>query len=305
MDYLNQLLKISNTPAQTSKVQGSLAAIAVVLIWSTWLVASRSGVQSTLTIYDLAALRYGISAVVALPFVLYYKPWQSMSVRRIVILTIMLSPIYVLTVFSGFNYAPAAHGGIFMNGALPAITLLAGWIWLSEAPNAQQLVGVVLIIAGACLTVADASQLSVAGSWFGDLLFLISAMFFSGYLILGKLWQISTTQVLLCNSVTNAIMYVPVWFFALPSGMSTATQTQLIVQILYQGLIPGLVGMLLVALAVRNIGSAATAAYMAAVPGMGTVLSLIFLGEIPGFLGWLSLALLTPGIILVAQFWKR
>jgi drug/metabolite transporter (DMT)-like permease len=298
-------LNTPSTPVQTNPLLGCLAAIAVVLIWSTWLVASRSGAQSTLTIYDMAVLRYGVSAVVALPFVLYFKPWQSMSVRRITILTILLSPIYTLTVFSGFSYAPAAHGGIFMNGALPAITLLAGWIWLSESPNAQQLLGVVLIIAGACLAVADASQLSLAGSWFGDLLFLISAVFFSGYLILAKLWQISTTQVLLCNSVTNAIFYVPVWFFALPSGFSTATQTQIIVQTLYQGLIPGLVGMLLVALAVRNIGSAATAAFMAAVPGMGTVLSLIFLGEVPGYLGWLSLAVLTPGIVLVAQFWKR
>jgi uncharacterized membrane protein len=43
---------------------------------------------------------------------------------------------------------------------------------------------------------------------------------------------------------------------------------------------------------------------MAAVPGLGTILSLIFLGEEPGLLGWISLMILTPGIVMVAMIRK-
>jgi drug/metabolite transporter (DMT)-like permease len=279
---------------------GYLAAASVMLIWATWLVASRSAAQSSLTAFDLAAMRYGISAIFALPIVLYFKPWQNMPLKRIAAFSFLMSPFYILFVFGGFYFAPAAHGGIFMNGVLPAVTLFIGWLWNKEKAVPRQLIGVVMIIAGAALAVADASQLSLTESWKGDLMFYCGAIFFSGYLVISRRWQISTTQILLCSSVINAIIYVPIWYFFLPSGIAEAPQSQLLLQGFYQGLIPNLVGLLLVAYAVRHVGSAATAAFMAAVPAMGTVLSLLYLGEVPGLLGWFSLAVLTPGIVLVA-----
>ena len=284
---------------------GYLAATSVMLIWATWLVASRSGAQSSLTAFDLAAMRYGISAIFALPIVLYFKPWRSMPLIRIAAFSFLMSPFYILFVFGGFYFAPAAHGGIFMNGVLPAITLFIGWWWNKEQASGRQWLGVVMIIIGAALAVADASQLSLTDSWKGDLMFFAGAIFFSGYLVVSRRWQITTTQILLCSSVINAICYVPIWYFFLPSGIAEAPQSQLLLQTLYQGLIPNLLGLLLVAYAVRHVGSATTAAFMAAVPAMGTILSLIFLSEVPGSLGWLSLAVLTPGIVMVAVIANR
>ncbi len=284
---------------------GYAAAITVAIIWSTWLVASRSGAQSALTIYDLAALRYGVSAIVALPIVLYYKPWQGMSALRIAVMSFLLGPVYILAVFLAFQYAPASHGGIFMNGALPALTLFISWLCFQQSAHRLQIFGVVLILIGAVLAVIDAAELSLVNAWVGDGLFIISAVFFSGYLIFARLWHISTTQVLLCSSIVNAVLFVPVWYFFLPSGFQEASQSQLIIQLLYQGLIPGLLGLLLVATATRNIGPAATAAFMAAVPGLGSVLGVVMLDEVPGIYGWLSLVLLTPGILLVAKFNPR
>jgi len=283
---------------------GYICASAVAIIWATWLVVTRSGAQSTLTVFDLAALRYGVSAIFALPLVLYFKPWKSMPIQRIALLTFLLSPIYILFVFGGFVYAPAAHGGIFMNGVLPAFTLLIGWYWLSEKVSVMQLVGLAAIIVGACLAVADASQLSLSSSWIGDMMFVIAAIFFSAYLVISRLWQIKTLQILMCSSVINAIIFVPVWYFLLPSGIAEASESQLLIQTLYQGLIPNLLGLLLVATAVRHVGPAATAAFMAAVPSLGSILSLIFLGEEPGLLGWLSLMILTPGIVMVVAIRK-
>lgn len=284
---------------------GYLAAFSVTLIWATWLVASRTGAQSALTPYDLAALRYGISAVIALPLVLYFKTWQTMPLKRIAVVSTLLGPQYILAVFLGFEFAPAAHGGIFMNGALPAITLLISWIWLKENAHRWQLVGVLLIFVGTCLAAADVSALSLVGAWRGDLLFVVAGVFFAGYLVVGRLWSISTMQVLLCSSIVNASYYVPIWFFFLPTGFAEATQGQILLQTLYQGLIPGLLGLVLVAYASRNIGASSTAAFMAAVPTLGTMLGVIFLAEVPGWMGWLSLFVLTPGILLVAFYSKR
>jgi len=274
-------------------------------IWATWLVASRAGAQSPLTIYDHAALRYGVSSIVALPIVLYYKPWRDMSLQRIAIVSFLLGPIYILAVFLAFEYAPAAHGGIFMNGALPAITLFISWILFKQRIHKFQLLGVLLIIIGAILAVADAAELALSDSWKGDGLFFISAIFFSGYLIAARVWNVSTTQILFCSSIVNAVLFVPVWYWFLPSGFAEASQAQFLIQTLYQGLIPGLVGLLLVAVATRNIGPAATAAFMAAVPAMGSLLGVVLLDELLGSLGWLSILILTLGILLVAFFSAR
>ena len=48
---------------------GYIAAGLVVVVWSFWLVISRLGATSTLTIYDLAAMRYGVSGLISLPLV--------------------------------------------------------------------------------------------------------------------------------------------------------------------------------------------------------------------------------------------
>lgn len=289
-------------PTQDSRnpTIGYAAAIMVTLIWATWLVASRAGAQSPLTIYDQTALRYGVSSIVALPIVLYFKPWRKMTLQRIAVVSFLLGPVYILAVFLAFEYAPAAHGGIFMNGALPAITLFISWILLKQRIRRLQILGVLMIIIGATLAVADAAELSLVDAWIGDGLFFISAIFFSGYLIAARVWNVSTTQVLFCSSIINAVLFVPIWYWFLPSGFSDVSQSQLLVQTLYQGLIPGLIGLLLVALATRNIGPSATAAFMAAVPALGSVLGVVLLGEMLGGLGWMSVLVLTPGILLVA-----
>lgn len=284
---------------------GFAAAFAVLLIWSSWLVASRFGAGSTLTAYDMAAIRYGVSAVIALPVVLYLKPWRTMTVARIAVLTTLLGPLYILLVFEGFKHAPASHGGIFMNGILPIATLLVGWIWLSERITAKRMAGAALILIATAMVVADGSGFDISGTGLGDLMFVGAAFFFAAYLVVSRVWQVTTGQVLLCSSVLNAVIFVPFWYLFLPTGLSGVTTDQLMLQIVYQGLVPNLIGLLLVALAVRHIGSEPVSAVMAGVPALGAALGAAFLGEPLGPLSWFAIALLTVGICLMSINRKR
>lgn len=292
--------RLTSDPSQTSGniVLGSLAALSVVFIWSSWLVISRAGALTSLTPYDLTAIRFGVSAVFALPIILYFKPWRTMSITRIVAVTILLGPAYVLMVFGGFKFAPAAHGGIFMNGFLPIITLIIGWIWISEKITKRQIVASMIILIGVSMTIGDAT-FAFKESWPGDLMFIGAAIFFCFYITVSRLWGVTTTQVLMCSAVLNAVTFVPVWYFFLPSGIADAPPSQLLLQILFQGLVPNLFGLLMVAAAARNIGPAATSAFMASVPGLGALLSFIFLGEVLGFVSWVGLFILTAGILMM------
>ncbi|MGO1120960.1 DMT family transporter [Rhodovibrionaceae bacterium A322] len=283
---------------------GIIAATMVVAIWSGWIVASRAGAQSPLTVYDITAIRYGISSLIAIPLVLYFKPWRGLTFKRMALLSLAAGWPYALASYGGFNYAPAAHGGVYMNGALPALALLFSWIWLKEKPRKLQIIGAILIIIGAGIFANDFGGLAVEGAWLGDLLFIASALSFTCYMVLTRLWAITLPQVLLCVATLNSLTYVPVWWAFLPSNFADASQDQILLQVIYQGLVPNLVGMMLVAVAARHAGPAITATLMAAVPATGTLLSIIFLGEIPGDIAWLGIAVLTGGILMTTLKFK-
>ncbi len=286
------------------KTLGYLAITLIVFMWSGWIVTSRSGATSPLTIYDIAVLRYGVSSIFVAPFLWRYKPWKTLSLPRIAVTSQLAGIPYILAVFLAFELAPAAHGGIFMNGALPAITLFIGWVWFKEHPNRVQLVGTALIVAGASMTLFGGGGASDGANllWLGDLLFLFSGLLFALYMIVSKLWLLTPSQILFCSSIVNAVILLPIWYFFLPSGFAEATWTEILLQTVYQGIIATLVGLLLVAFAVRQIGAPSAAAFMSGVPSVAAILGYFILGEQVSIWAWISLFLLTPGIILTAIF---
>ncbi|NDD10925.1 MAG: DMT family transporter, partial [Rhodobacteraceae bacterium] len=277
----------------SSPRSGYLACTMVVCIWAFWLIVSRIGATSTLTIYDLAALRYGISALVALPFVIYFKAWKNLPFQRIVILTFLLGPLYILTVFSGFIFAPAAHGGVFMNGPVPIMTLILGAILLNTAIEYRKLAGAALIIVSSAVLGFGASGFMLAQSWIGDLCFIFGGLCFAVFVTLSRLWNIKTLDIFFCGSVVNAVIYVPVWYFFLPSGFATTEISLVVLQSIYQGLLPNLVGLVFIAHASKTAGADVTAAFMAIVPGFGALLGVILLSEQMPLTSWGAIVGLT------------
>ncbi|MFZ9071339.1 MAG: DMT family transporter [Paracoccaceae bacterium] len=284
----------------SSPRSGYLACTMVVCIWAFWLIVSRIGATSTLTIYDLAALRYGISAVVALPFVIFFKAWKNLPLQRIVILTFLLGPLYILMVFSGFIFAPAAHGGVFMNGPVPIMTLILGAILLNTAIEYRKLAGAALIIVSSAVLGFGASGFMLAQSWIGDLCFIFGGLCFAVFVTLSRLWNIKTLDIFFCGSVVNAVIYVPVWYFFLPSGFATTEISLVVLQSIYQGLLPNLVGLVFIAHASKTAGADVTAAFMAIVPGFGALLGVILLSEQMPLTSWGAIVGLTAGLLLMA-----
>ncbi len=281
-----------------SHLTGYAAAWCIVFVWSFWLIVSRVANQSGLTIYDLAAFRYGLAALIAVPLCLYYKPWRGRRLAQIAVLSFILGPVYILIVFSGFLYAPAAHGGIFMNGVLPLISILFALVLIRVLPSLRQAMGAVLILVSAIALALDASGSSGKDAWIGDLLFLVGALFFSIYMILSERWKLGAMQIIFCGTVVNAAIYLPVWYFWLPSGLSDAPMGPLLLQAIYQGFVPNLIGLLFIAHASQNIGTGNTSFILAAVPGGGAILGALILGETLSLIGILALILLTSGLLL-------
>lgn len=281
-----------------SHVTGYAAAWTIVLVWSFWLIVSRVANDSGLTVYDLAAMRYGLASLVALPLCLYYKPWRGLRLSQIAVLSFILGPVYILIVFSGFLYAPAAHGGIFMNGVLPLISILFGIFLFRKLPGTQQLLGAALILVSSVVLAWDTSVTNIQNAWVGDLMFVVGAIFFSSYVILSERWQLRPMQIIFCGTVVNAALYLPVWVLWLPSGLADAPLRPLLLQAVYQGFVPNLIGLLFVAHASRTIGNGNTSSILAAVPGGGALLGLLILGESLSVTSVLALVTLTIGLLM-------
>jgi drug/metabolite transporter (DMT)-like permease len=290
---------MADTP--TSQITGFAAAWTIVFVWAFWLIVSRIASDSGLTIFDLAALRYGLAALVGIPLSLYYKPWRGLRLSQIAILSFILGPIYILCVFAGFLFAPAAHGGIFMNGVLPLVSIVIGVSLFRAEPTSRQVFGSVLILISAVILAWDGNTFGSEAAWIGDLLFLVGAVFFSFYIILSERWQLGAMQIIFCGTVVNAALYLPIWALWLPSGLADAPLGPLMLQAIYQGFVPNLMGLLFIAHASRKIGNANTSTILAAVPGMGGILGALILGENLSLISILALIALTIGLLIAVR----
>ncbi len=286
------------TTGSPSQVTGYAAAWIIVFVWSFWLIVSRVAEDSGLTIYDLAAMRYGLASIVALPLCLYYKPWRGLSFIQITVLSFILGPLYILCVFSGFLFAPAAHGGIFMNGVLPLIGIVIGVTLFRATPSRRQVFGATLILGSAIALAWDGTASQSPSAWIGDLLFVVGAIFFSFYVILSERWKLGAMQIIFCGTIVNAVLYLPVWALWLPSGLAAAPMGPLLLQAVYQGFVPNLIGLLFIAHASRTIGNANTSSILAAVPGGGGILGALILGETLSLISICALVLLTIGLLI-------
>ena len=96
-------------------VIGAACAIAAVVIWAGWLVMMRVGVNTTLTAFDLTALRFGVAGVVLLPVVLR----RGLAFNRLGWLGFTAvvigagAPVQLL-VGAGLSFAPVAHASVLM-----------------------------------------------------------------------------------------------------------------------------------------------------------------------------------------------
>jgi drug/metabolite transporter (DMT)-like permease len=292
------------TKPERNPVVGFGSALLIVCIWSGWLIVSKIGAESVLTIFDITALRFGLSALISLPFVLYYRPWKGMPFYRIAVMSLLAGVPYVLISFAAFEFAPAAYGGVFNNGVLPLLTLALGWFLLKERPRRLQVAGAALVFAGAVIVAREAITTAPEGAWIGAVLFLTAALMLGVYMILNRIWQVNAPQVLLSLSVVSGLIYVPIWYLFLPTELSNAPVSQILLQGIYQ-LLPNLVGFNLLTLAVMNVGAPATSAVMSAVPSLGAILGVLILGEMLSPLTWAGIFVLSLGILLMALTSRR
>lgn len=285
--------------AERNFIIGIVSAVAVFCIWSGFFVVSRKGVVTALTPYDLAALRFMVAGFITLPFVYWW--WPRGLKWWIAPLLIVCGPgsIYTMFLYYGLQNAPAAYAGVFANGSIPIATMLLAAIIGKDYPGPWRLLGISILYLGG--TMVGLRGLAAGGADVGQAIamFVGSSILVSTYIYGISKWGLSPWNALAIVNVPNLMMYLPIWYFFLPSGLEQATMEEIGLQVVFQGLGPGFFALIFFTLAATHLGASATSGFSAAVPAGVAMLAIPVLGEIPTTMEWAGIGCVTIGLAIL------
>lgn len=165
-------------------VTGAVCAIAAVAIWAGWLVMMRVGVTTTLTAFDLTALRFAVAGVVLLPVVLR----RGLAFNRLGFPSFMAVVIGAgfpvpLLVGAGLSFVPVAHASALTYGISPLIVACLAGVALKERLVPIRKAGLVLVGLGG-LVIGGLGISSFDGRQsIGHLLILTAAWLWACYIV--------------------------------------------------------------------------------------------------------------------------
>jgi drug/metabolite transporter (DMT)-like permease len=282
---------------------GAGCALAVLAIWTSFIVIARVSSRHALAPYDIAFLRFLFSGVVALPFFLW-RP-KTLSVGRLAALTLTAGVGYCLLAYSGFFFAPAAHAAVLMPGSLPLWTALFAFIALGERLTGTRVAGLALIVAGGLLVGGSSLLQAFDGgrTWQGDVLFLGAGMSWSAYGVLCRRWQVGAIDATLAIAVGTLVSYVPIYGVAaaagwVPSGLAAASWREIAVQAVYQGGFAMLIAGIAFTQVVATFGPVRTTMLTALVPSLAALAAVPVLGEALSGAALGGLVCVTAGLLL-------
>ena len=203
-------------------IRGALYGLAAVTIWSGWIVVARLGLRTSLTPWDIAALRFGVAGLLLLPYVMR----SGFALERLgwigLAAIVLGGGAPVLLANAGLLFAPAAHAGALFPGVMPlAVALLAAAI-LHEPFTAAKKIGFVLILLGVFGIAWGAGSAVGSGQTIGHALFLGSAVAWACYTVAMRHARLDGLHAAGIAAVGALFLYMPVYFAVAGIGLAKA-----------------------------------------------------------------------------------
>jgi drug/metabolite transporter (DMT)-like permease len=281
-------------------VRGAVYGLAAVSIWSGWIVVARLGLQTSLTPWDIAALRFGVAGVLLLPYVLK----QGLALGRLgwigLAAIVLGGGAPVLLANAGLLFAPAAHAGALFPGVMPlAVALLAAAV-LHEAFTDAKKIGFVLILLGVFGVTYGTDGAIDSRQALGHLLFLGSALAWACYTVAMRRARLNGLHAAGIAAVGALILYMPGYLFAEGMNLASAPWGDVALQAFVQGILTAIASLVFYGRAVSLLGASSGAAFAALSPAMTAVMAIPILGEWPARLDWIAIVSISAGVYVVS-----
>jgi len=275
-----------------NRVTGLLAGLAVVMIWSGWIIISKWGLSRALTVWDVTGIRFITAGLIVLVYASFSKfPIKSLFTLPIITCSLACGSLYVGASLIGLLMSDAANTGVIINGTLPIMCALILYLWSKTRLNIPQYIGVLLIlIANFMLFTSSGGATLTALLWL-----LLAALFLAFYSISMKMWAIPLKSIMIAVPLINAVFFTPIWFF-LPSNLMLAPVVEIALQAVYQGIVVSLIALFFMTYSINKLGAVSASTIMALVPIMSAFLATIFLQQTITAQVWISIVICSLGI---------
>lgn len=286
-------------PTASEYARGALYGLAAISIWSGWIVASRLGLKTSLTPWDITAIRFGVAGIILLPYLIK----KGLAVERLGLsglVAIVLGGVAVLVANAGLLYAPAAHAGALFPGVMPLQVAILAALLLSEAFTLAKRIGFVLILAGALTIVWAAGGTLGTAQNIGHALFLAAGFLWACYTVAMRKARLEGLHAAAIAAVGLLLLYVPGYAVFAGASIFHAPWWDIALQAVVQGLLAAVLSLVLYGRAVTILGASSGASFAALCPAMTALLAIPVLGEWPTLADWLAIGLISAGVYFVS-----
>lgn len=283
-------------------MNGYWAAAIAVLISASYPVATRAGVTGSFTAQELVTLRFGVGALLFLPYLLL----QFRTIRRGawlqgVPLTLCQGVAMGALVICGLQLAPANHAAALGPGVNPAWVALLGFVVFAKRPSPRVMVGATLCAMGVLALAWWSTAERNAAVLLGDAMFLAASALGALYVLQLRAWGVGAIQGAAIVSLYSALVVVPWYFWSAPAPLWRVSPLELVWQVLWQGVLIGCVALIALNHAIRKLGAERSSALSASVPVLSAILALGFLGEVPSLTEMAAFLTIAAGVSIGAS----
>jgi len=295
---MTQTVARERTTAEYAR--GALFGLAAVLIWAGNIVAASVGLRSSLTPWDISAIRFGVAGLVLMPYLM----GSGLAVDRLgwigLVALVLGGAPTVLLANAGLLFAPASHAGALFPGVMPLVVAVLSAAILNETFTFQKKAGFFVIATGVVVMVSVNGATIGTSQNIGHLLFLASAFAFACYTVAMRKARLDGLHAAAISAVGSMLIYLPPYAMVAGASIFDARLSAIALQVLVQGLLTAVFSYVLYGIAVSVLGASSGAAFAASCPAMTALMAIPILGEWPASVDWAAIALISIGVYVVS-----
>ena len=280
-------------------------ALTTVLIWSGNYVVAK-GISLKIPPVSLAFYRWSLAVVCIMPFAIkkFEQEKQIILAHKSYIFWTAFTGITIFNTFiyMGGHYTTAINLALIGTTTAPVFVTVMGAIFLKEQVSRYRITGMIICIIGIIYLLCQGSLQKLAQFHFGkgDVLVVISAFAFAIYntLVKKKPAGISPVVFLFTVFTLGVLCLLPFFLYEIMHTPAVRWNGNMLAIIFYLGIGNSIIGFFCWNVAIKKLGSSATALFANLIPIFSTIEAVIYLGEAFSTIHLISGLLVICGLII-------
>jgi drug/metabolite transporter (DMT)-like permease len=280
------------------------------LMWSFNIVLGRH-VAGEVPPVTLSVLRWGIGALILLPFAWPYLKRDWLAIRShlpiLCLLGLTGTTGYAIPSYWGLQYTLAING-LLIQCTMPMVIGLTSYLLVGDRISIWQIAGIITSFFGVLviLTGGDPDVLHSISFNRGDLWFLVAILIFALYSpLVRKRPAIHPISFLAVTAIAGTLIVLPLAAWELSVRTLPPLDLHITAVVLYMAIFPSLLAYLCYNRGVQLLGPNPVAALYPLIIVFGSVQALLLLGEVPQWFHFVGTAFIVSGVLLATRIAAR